>query len=88
MILVSLLLFSVGVLVLTGAGMAYTYKEARYSGIVSSFDSDRKKYGEKDYRMYAILTGLSYTGFVVGAVAIFAAMILFFVAVGSKGAMK
>ncbi|MBE6725047.1 MAG: hypothetical protein E7576_07655 [Ruminococcaceae bacterium] len=84
MILVSLLLFSVGVLVLTGAGMAYTYKGTRYSGIDSVLDSERKKYDEKDHRMYAILSGLSYAGFSVGAVAIFVAMVMFFLAISTK----
>lgn len=81
MTLVSIILFSAGVLVLTGAGIAYTYKETRYNGIGSTFDSERKKYDEKDCQMYAVLSGLSYAGFAVGAVLIFVAMVMFFVSI-------
>lgn len=84
MILVSFIFFTVGVFVLTVSGIAYTYKGTRYSGIDSTFDSERKKYDEKDHRMHAILSGLSYAGFSVGAVAICVAMVMFLLAISTK----
>lgn len=82
MILTSIVLFSLGVIILTGAGIAYTYKGTRYKGIDSTYDSESKKYDEKDCQMYAVLSGLSYAGFAVGTVVIFVAMVMFFVAIG------
>lgn len=82
MILASIILFSAGVLVLTGAGIAYTYKGTRYNGIDSTYGSEREKYDEKDCQIYAVLSGLSYTGFAVGTVVIFVAMVMFFVSIG------
>lgn len=81
MTLVSIILFSAGVLVLTGAGIAYTYKETRYKGIDSTYGSEREKYDEKDCQIYAVLSGLSYAGFAVGTVLIFVAMVMFFVSI-------
>lgn len=76
MIIASIILLSLGVIVLTGSGIAATYADTRYEGIGSSFRSEREKFTEKDHLMNAVLTGLSYSGAAVGSIALVAGIVL------------
>ena len=82
MILASIILFSLGVIILTGSGIAATYADTRYEGIGSSFRSEREKFTEEDHLMNAVLKGLSYSGGAVGSIALVAAFVLIIVAGG------
>ena len=84
MILASIILFSLGVIILTGSGIAATYADTRYEGIGSSYSSEREKFTEKDHLMNAVLKGLSYSGAAVGSIALVAAFVLIIVAGGGS----
>lgn len=83
MILASIISFSLGVIILTGSGIAATYADTRYEGLGSNFHSEREKFTEKDHLMNAVLKGLSYSGTAVGSIALVAAIILIII-VGVK----